>query len=408
MNTKTNDSVTRLEIPGPVSAPRRSTSKPRRNRWPFLIVLLLIAAGTSVYYFRTQGETSTDNIISITVKRGDIERTVTALGNLQPRDYVDVGAQVSGQLTKLHVDIGDTVQTGDLLAEIDPDVLLSRVEASRAQLQAQKAQLAERQAQLELAEKQYERQQRLLDEDATSEDAFQISLATVKTTKAQIAALKAQIEQTESSLKGDEVTLSYTNIYAPISGTVVQLLAKQGQTLNANQVTPIILRIADLSTMTVWTQVSEADVPKLELGMEAYFTILGKSDQRWSGTLRQILPTPEILNNVVLYTALFDVPNPDQELMTQMSAQVFFVIASAHDVVMVPMSALRPVDEKTGRYIATFIGDNNLQTEREVQIGISNRVNAEIISGLSEGERIVDNPPKKEIAAQRRSPFRIF
>src|SRR5690606_23633523 len=162
---------------------------------------------------------------------------------------------------------------------------------------------------------------------------------------------KSQIEQTESSLKGDEVTLSYTNIYAPISGTVVQLLAKQGQTLNANQITPIILRIADLSTMTVWTQVSEADIPKLELGMPAYFTILGNPDQRWSGTLRQILPTPEIINNVVLYTALFDVPNPDHKLMTQMSAQVFFVSASAQDVVIAPVSALRPVDEKAGRYI---------------------------------------------------------
>ncbi len=408
MNTKTNDSVARLEIPGPVSMPGRAAPKTRHSRWPYLIILLLLVAGTSAYFFRSQAGTSTINILSTTVKRGDIERTVTALGNLQPRDYVDVGAQVSGQLMKLHVDIGDTVQAGDLLAEIDPDVLLSRVEASKAQLQAQKAQLAERQAQLELAEKQYERQQRLLSEDATSEDAYQISLATVKTTKAQIAALKSQIEQTESSLKGDEVTLSYTNIYAPISGTVVQLLAKQGQTLNANQITPIILRIADLSTMTVWTQVSEADIPKLELGMPAYFTILGNPDQRWSGTLRQILPTPEIINNVVLYTALFDVPNPDHKLMTQMSAQVFFVSASAQDVVIAPVSALRPVDEKAGRYIVTVIGDNNLQTERDVQIGISNRVFAEIISGLNEGEQIVDNPPVKETASQRRSPFRIF
>lgn len=370
-----------------------------------LCILIITAAG---YYYRGNEEKPVANISVVTVQRGDIEVTVTALGNLQPRDYVDVGAQVSGQLEKLHVEIGDMVKEGELLAEIDPQVLRSRVEASRAQLQALKAQLAERQAELELAGQQFRRQENLLSEDATSQDAYQISQSAVKTKQAQIAALKAQIEQTESSLKGDEATLSYTRIYAPMNGTVVALPARQGQTLNANLSAPTILQIADLSTMTVWTQVSEADVPKLQVGMEAYFTILGKPDQRWSGKLRQILPTPEIINNVVLYTALFDVANPEGELMTRMSAQVFFVIASAHDVITAPMSALQPVHEKSGRYQVTVINDRDVQTVREVQVGISNRVSAEIISGLNEGERIVDNPPKNDSGNKRRSPFRIF
>ena len=193
-----------------------------------------------------------------------------------------------------------------------------------------------------------------------------------------------------------------------MNGTVVALPARQGQTLNANLSAPTILQIADLSTMTVWTQVSEADVPKLKVGMDAYFTILGKPGQRWSGKLRQILPTPEIINNVVLYTALFDVANPDGELMTRMSAQVFFVIASAHDVITVPVSTLQPVDEKSGRYHVTVIDGTGTQAVREVQVGISNRVSAEIISGLKEGERIVDNPPKKEPDDKRRSHFSIF
>src|SRR5690606_32368111 len=131
--------------------------------------------------------------------------------------------------------------------------------------------------------------------------------------------LKAQIQQTESTLRGDEATLGYTKIYAPMDGTVASITVREGQTLNTNQSAPIIMRIADLSTMTVWTQVSEADVPKLDLGMRAEFTTLGGGSRRWSGELRQILPTPEIVNNVVLYTALFDVANPQRELMTQMS-----------------------------------------------------------------------------------------
>lgn len=400
---------TETQRPGAVTAPPRKHIRKRSRRWltALLLFIMMIAAGSGYYYSRQEVKTASA-IATASVQRGDIEVTVTALGNLQPRDYVDVGAQVSGQLDKLHVAIGDTVEKGELLAEIDPEILLARVEASRAQLQAQKAQLAERQAELELAEQQFRRQENLLGDDATSQDAYQVSLAAVKTKRAQIAALKAQIEETDSSLKGDETTLSYTKIYAPMSGTVVDLPTRQGQTLNANLSTPTILRIADLSTMTVWTQVSEADVPKLQLGMDAYFTILGKPGQRWTGKLRQILPTPEIINNVVLYTALFDVANPDGGLMTQMTAQVFFVIASANDVLTAPMSALQPVDERSGRYKATVIGANGERTVREVQVGVSNRVSAEIVSGLKEGQRIVDNPPKTDSDERRRSPFRIF
>lgn len=403
-----NTQIKPLRPDAVTARPRRHIKRKKPRRWPALLLLCLAVIAAAGYYYQGLEEQPVANVAVVTAQRGDIEVTVTALGNLQPRDYVDVGAQVSGQLEKLHVEIGDTVEEGELLAEIDPQVLRSRVEASRAQLQAQKAQLAERQAELELAQQQFKRQENLLSEDATSQDAYQISLSAVKTKQAQIAALKAQIEETESSLKGDEATLSYTRIYAPMDGTVVALPARQGQTLNANLSAPTILQIADLSTMTVWTQVSEADVPKLRVGMDAYFTILGKPGQRWSGKLRQILPTPEIINNVVLYTALFDVDNPQGELMTRMSAQVFFVIASAHDVITVPMSALQPVDEKSGRYHVTVIDGSGVQTVREVQVGVNNRVSAEIVSGLKEGERIVDNPPKRDSDGKRRSPFSIF
>ena len=172
--------------------------------------------------------------------------------------------------------------------------------------------------------------------NATSEDAYQSSLSALRSAEAGVNSIKAQIEQTTSTLEGDQVTLGYTKIYAPMAGTVVSVTAKQGQTLNANQSAPVILRVADLSTMTVWTQVSEADVPKLKTGMAAYFTILGAPRKRWDGKLRQILPTPENVNNVVLYTALFDVDNKDGDLMTQMTAQVFFVISGAKDAISVP------------------------------------------------------------------------
>lgn len=371
------------------SRPRVATlgTRLRRYRLPLAVAAalsLLAATGFALW----GGEIGPPPV-SVVAERGDVEETVTALGNLQPRDYVDVGAQVSGQLKTIAVEIGDTVKQGDLLAEIDARVQQAKVEASRAQLQNLKAQLVERQAQLELSRQQYQRQHNLREEDATSEDAYQVAKATLRAGEAQIEALKAQIQQTESTIRGDETTLGYTKIYAPMNGTVVQLLAKQGQTLNANQTAPIILRIADLSTMTVWTQVSEADVAKLRIGMDAYFTTLGDSRRRWTGKLRQILPTPEVLNNVVLYTALFEVDNPRGDLMTQMSAQVFFVAAAAHDVVTVPVTALKPLKPRERSYQVTVVDERGREQLREVNVGVTNRVTAEILAGLEPGERVL-------------------
>jgi macrolide-specific efflux system membrane fusion protein len=167
---------------------------------------------------------------------------------------------------------------------------------------------------------------------------------------------------------------------------VVTQAAKEGQTLNANQQAPIVMRVADLSTMTVVTQVSEADVSRLRIGMPVYFTTLGEQRKRWHGTLRQIYPTPEVVNNVVLYNALFDVPNPDGTLMTQMTTQVFFVVAEAKDAVLVPMSALR----RTGANRATLnVVDAEGRTQtRKVALGVTNRVSAQVLSGLEPGERV--------------------
>jgi macrolide-specific efflux system membrane fusion protein len=374
----------------PAARPRR---KPLWRRWPAIALILLLAvlgAGAG-WYWRAGAEAPQSAGTAVPVELGDIEDATTALGNLQPRDYVDVGTQVSGQLRKLYFELGATVEKGALLAEIDPTVYLARVEANRAQLLNLRAQLADKQAQLALAQQQFQRQTNLARASATSQEAVQSAEATQRSAAAQVDALRAQIQQTESTLKGDEANLGYTKIYAPMSGTIVSQTAKQGQTLNANQQAPIIYRIADLSTMTVTTQVSEADVAKLRIGMDAYFTTLGQPDKRWHGTLRQILPTPEVLNNVVLYNALFDVPNPTGELMTQMSAQVFFISAAAKNVPVVPMAALRAVRRGEGRggYVARVLRPDGAVEERAVTIGVTNRVAAEVKSGLAAGEQVL-------------------
>jgi macrolide-specific efflux system membrane fusion protein len=252
--------------------------------------------------------------------------------------------------------------------------------------------------------------------------------------------LRAQVNGASSALSGDNVQLGYTKIYAPMTGTVASITTKQGQTVISSQQAPVLLRIADLSKMTVWTQVSEADVPKLRVGMDAYFTTLGDPNKRWTGKLTQIQPTPTTVNNVVLYTATFDVNNPDNKLMTQMTAQVFFVTASAHDVVTVPVSALHQGRGRKGggrnaasssrggdasersragggffnrddvtpemrarfqamraamktpgakRFSVMVMLPDGTTERRRVVIGVSNRVTAEVLAGLKIGEQVV-------------------
>jgi len=396
----------------------------------------VLLVGGALWFFAGRGNPA-DQFITQEVVIGDVEDTVTAMGTLQPLQFVDIGTQVSGQLRKIHVNYGDQVEQGQLLAELDPTIYESRKGATEAQLQNYQAQLAQRQAERTLSQQQFERQKELLAANATSQDAYDSAESRMKVATAQISALQAQMKQSESTLRGDTANLSYTKIFAPMSGTVVNLIAKQGQTLNANQTAPILLRVADLDTMTVYAQVSEADVPKLKIGMRAYFTTLGVSEKRRYGTLRQIIPTPEVVNNVVLYNCLFDVENPDRDLLTQMSAQVYFLIGEAQDVPIVSVSALRPPERPARgappaaevaangtngaaapppgerrrmrggpsggpnggppgggavseglRFTVTVLEDGE-RVQRQIVVGVMNRLVAEVRSGLKPGDMVV-------------------
>lgn len=360
----------------------------------FLAIVLAAASAFAIYKFKFQTSAqSSQNTASVKVRKGDIENLVTAMGTLQPRDHVDVGAQVSGQLKSLLVEVGDVVDENQLLAEIDPEVFVAKVDATRAQLKYQKAQLTDRQAQLVLAETNFNREKNLFSKQATTEENLLNAEASLKSAKAQIEMINAQISQTESSLRAEEANLRYAQIYAPMHGTVMSIAAKRGQTLNANQQAPLILQIADLTIMTVKTEVSEADVSKLKIGMDVYFTTLGGGQKRWNGKLKQVEPTPTVTNNVVLYNALFEIPNPKKQLMSQMSAQVFFVIDSAKDALLVPVSALafqgRPNQDGSRNAQVQVINKDGKTEEKLVKVGVSNRVEAQVLEGLVEGDEVL-------------------
>ncbi|MBH3468122.1 efflux RND transporter periplasmic adaptor subunit [Pseudomonas carnis] len=381
--------------------------RPRPARRALLVVACLIPI---VAFATWQGLTpGRDALATVTVTRADIENSVTALGTLQPRRYVDVGAQASGQIRKIHVEAGDQVQEGQLLVEIDPATQKAKLDASRYAIENLQAQLQEQKAQHQLAHQKYQRQQRLSAGNATREEDVQTSKAELSATQARVQMFQAQIRQAQASLRSDEAELGYTRIYAPMTGTVVAVDARVGQTLNAQQQTPLILRIAKLSPMTVWAEVSEADIGHVKPGMSAYFTTLSGGSRRWTSTVRQILPIPpKPLNEtqgsgspsstsksgtgrVVLYTVLLDVDNADNALMAEMTTQVFFVASQVKNALSVPVAALQSVPGSAAQ-IARVVAKNGAIEDREVRLGISDRLRVEVLEGLNEGDHLLIGP----------------
>ncbi len=363
-----------------------------------IVVLALLGAGGWYASDHFKDKSQTQAVLSFAdVATGNIESVVTAQGKLEPKDYVDVGAQVSGQIKKLHTDIGAQVKNGDLIAEIDPDVYEAKVSSGMARMKTLEAQKAQQEAEVKQAEQKLGRNEKLFKTKAVSEEIYQDAQTAFDIAKAQLMSLEAQIEEAQSTLEGDETNLSYTKIYSPMGGTIVSHSTKEGQTINASQTAPVIVQVANLDTMTVRAQVAEADIGKLRADMDVYFTTLGSQGRKWHGNIRQILPSPETVNDVVLYNILVDVDNKDRQLMTGMTTQMFFVLGSAKDVMVIPASALirrlPNADTDDGMAYEVQVMQGRQPVARTVIIGLADRMNAEVKSGLSQGEKVVVSAP---------------
>ena len=375
-----------------------------RNRLLWIFMVLLLTMGIIYYVWRQPTQSEDEDKTIVTVTLGDIEENVTAQGKLEPKEFVDVGAQVTGQLQKIYVKIGDNVSAGQLLAQIDPRIYAARVQADEANIKNLQAQLVGQQAQVVFAKQQYERNRELLQSNSVSQQDYQNSDFTLKKAVATADSLQAQIEQVQSTLTGDKTNLGYTKIYASMDSTVVDQKAREGQTLNANQQTPTILQLAKLDIMTVRAQVAEADVMRLKPDLPVYFSTLGSGERRWQAKVRQILPTPQVINNVVLYDVLVDVDNHDRQLMTGMSTQMFFVLGKAEQVPLLPIAALGPQihneDHQNGAaYKVKEITEQGVQ-EKTVYIGLRTRRFAEIRDGVVVGAKLqaitrTEDPSKK-------------
>jgi macrolide-specific efflux system membrane fusion protein len=356
----------------------------RRSIW--LIAALIVACAGWFGYHWAFGK-ATVRYSTAVVERGDVESTVVAAGIVQPFNYVDVGAQTSGKLKSLKVKRGDQVVKNQLLAEIDPILAATALASDRAALDNMTSQHALKQAQLALTTLQADRNDTLYAHELISANDRDITRAAYKVAFADAASLTAQIKEATAAVNTGKANLGYTKITAPMGGEIVSISLLEGQTLNANQSAPNILRIGDIDTVTVWAQVSEADIVRVKPGLDVYFTILGDS-VRWNGTVRQILPTPELINNVVFYDVLFDIPNPKRELKIQMTAQVFIVLARAKGVLLIPAAAIGNAGEGTEARVQVLKDDGKVES-RTIKIGIKSEISAEVTDGLMEKERVV-------------------
>ena len=369
------------------------------KRWLKWIAVLVVfaAAGGGWMVFSAPVENETPRTVA--VSRGSVERTVLATGVIEASSLVSVGAEVSGRIKSLNVQLGDTVKTGDVIAEIDSLNQENAVRAAEAALANIKAQRAMQEASLAQARVELERAEKLNPDKIVSDAALQTAALAVATAEGQLQAVEAQIQQAEISVDTAKLDLDRTRILAPTDGTVVAVAVEVGQSVNANNASPTIVKVANLDNMVVKAEISEADVPRVEPGQSVYFTILGDPETRIDATLRAIEPAPESIADdtsssssasAIYYNGLFDVPNPEHKLRISMTAQVTIVLDAAEDVLTLPSAVLAQGSRRGNGYVLSVWNPATETVEpRDVVVGLNNNVSAEIVSGLTEGELVV-------------------
>ena len=270
------------------------------------------------------------------------------------------------------------------------------VSAANAALGNVQAQRIAQEAELRKAQRTFERAEALRAKDLITDVDYDSAEAAVANGVAQLAGVDAQIAQAKLTVETAELDLERTRITAPADGTVVAVLVDVGQTVSAVQTAPTIVKIANLDTMLIKAEISEADVTRVEPGQRVYFGILGDPDNRIEARLRSVEPAPTSIESdvasvdaAIYYNGIFEVPNPDHALRISMTAQVTIVLAEAEGVLTLPASALgNPMPD--GSYaLRVFDPATGQVRPARVAVGLNNKVTAEVVSGLSDGDRVV-------------------
>jgi len=346
---------------------------------------------------------------TVAVTRGDVEQTVLASGALEARSVTSVGAEVSGRIQTLAVKLGDVVDKGALIAEIDSVDQQNAVKSAEASLANMRAQLSAKQADLKTAQAALERADKLKAQSLLSAADQLTAEANLASAQAAIASLEAQISQSELAVDAAKLNLERTSITAPVGGTIVAVLVTEGQSVNAAQSAPTIVKIADLDTMLIKAQISEADITRVAPGQSATFTILGDPNTKIDATLLSVEPAPDAIttadnglsgsDNAVYYNGIFSVPNPEHRLRIAMTAQVTIVIDAARDVLTLPASLLGSADRRGLYHVGVYDEASGKVRPAEVKVGLTDNITAEITEGLTEGDKVVSEAAVRSSAA---------
>lgn len=374
-------------------------AKPRRRRltlWLGVALIGLLAAGGGAWWMLGRAE-PVKAPTTVAVSQGDIEVTVLASGTLEASALVSVGAQVSGIVKSMNVTLGQEVAAGDTVALIDSLDQENAVKSAKASLANMQAQRLAQQAELDQAQKTLDRASAMSTQQLISDSELETAEAALASASAKLAALDAQIQQATITVETAELDLSRTTITAPISGTVVAILVQQGQTVNAQQSAPTLIKIANLDTMLIKAEISEADVTRVAAGQKVYFTILGDPDTRIEATLRSVEPAPSSIEedsstdstSAIYYNGIFEVPNPDHTLRISMTANVTIVLDEATNALLVPVAALGHAGPEGRQMVEVYDAQSGRITPTPVEVGLDDGVSAEIENGLNLGDLVV-------------------
>ena len=388
-----------------------------------IAVAVVMVAGAGIWFFAGSPAKHKVTYATVTVSKGDISNSVTATGTIEPVTEVEVGTQVSGIIDKIYVDYNSTVTKGQLIAEMDRATLQSELASQQATYDGAKAEY-------EYQKKNYERSKGLHEKSLISDTDFEQALYNYQKAKSSYDSSKASLAKAERNL-------SYATITSPIDGVVISRDVEAGQTVASGFETPTLFTIAaDLTQMQVVADVDEADIGGVEEGQRASFTVDAYPNDTFDGVVTQIRlgdasstnSTSSSSSTVVTYEVVISAHKPDQKLKPRLTANVTIYILDKKDVLSVPNKALRFVPEKpligANDIVKDCEGEHKLWTREgmtftahPVEVGISNGISTEIISGIAEGTKVVSEAtigalpgeniggePNKESGGER-SPF---